>query len=149
LITIKRTDSNNIDFIKLVKALDAFLKVSDGDDHDFYNQYNNIDVINHVVMAYKDSIPLGCGAIKKHNDGSVEIKRMYVNLENRSLGVATKILSELEIWSKELGYKKCVLETGIVLKSAIKLYQSNGYQSIPNYGQYKHAKKSICFEKHL
>ncbi|PHR73214.1 MAG: GNAT family N-acetyltransferase [Lutibacter sp.] len=149
MITIVRTDFKNKDFIELVNALNTFLKVADGEDHDFYNQYNNIDVLNQVVVVYKGGIPLGCGAIKKYDDESIEIKRMFVSSESRRMGVAIEILKELELWSKELGFKKCILETGIGLKNAISLYQTNGYKSIPNYGQYENAENSVCFEKHL
>ena len=41
MIKLVRTNSKNIDFINLVKDLDAFLKITDGDEHEFYNQYNN------------------------------------------------------------------------------------------------------------
>lgn len=149
MITIVRTGAYDKDFIELLKSLDAFLKVADGDDHDFYNQYNNIDVLDLVVVAYKDGKPLGCGAVKKYNDNTTEIKRMYVSLESRGLGVATQIIKELELWSTENDYKKCILETGIVLKKAQNLYKKNGYTKISNYGQYEHAKNSVCFEKKI
>ncbi|WP_306415945.1 hypothetical protein [Fulvivirga ulvae] len=35
MITLKRTDSTNADFVALVKLLDADLKVRDGEEHDF------------------------------------------------------------------------------------------------------------------
>lgn len=149
MVTIVRTNSENKDFIELVKSLDAFLTIADGDDHDFYDQYNNIDALHHVVVAYKDEKPLGCGAIKKYDNESIEIKRMYVNPEFRGHGIATKILKELEVWAKELGYKKCILETGKVLKGAIKLYQTNDYKLISNYEPYKNVLTSVCFEKQL
>ena len=34
-------NSDNTDFKSLVKQLDDFLKITDGDDHAFYNQYNS------------------------------------------------------------------------------------------------------------
>jgi len=40
-----RTNSKNKDFINLVKELDAYLKITDEDEHDFYNQFNSIDVL--------------------------------------------------------------------------------------------------------
>ena len=51
MLQIIRTNSENSDFIEMVKELDAFLKITDQDDHDFYNQFNNIDVIKHVVVV--------------------------------------------------------------------------------------------------
>jgi len=149
MITLKRTDSTNIDFINLVQHLDAYLKVKDGDDHSFYNQFNNIDRLKHVIIAYNNNIPIGCGAIKKFNSETMEIKRMYVSPKERGNGIGTKILCALESWAKELKYTKCILETGIVLSEAVVLYKKNEYQIIQNYGQYTGIKNSICFEKQL
>lgn len=146
---IIRTNSKNKDFIKLVKKLDAYLKITDQDEHDFYNQFNHIDVIKEVVVVYDDTIAIGCGAIKKFDENAAEIKRMFVSSEKRGLGIAQKIVTALEAWSKELGYNKCVLETGKRQIEAVKLYKKCGYKIIPNYGQYKNMKNSICFEKQV
>ena len=51
MISLIRTNSDNIDFIKLVQLLDTDLKIRDGDDHEFYNQFNKIDLIKHVVVV--------------------------------------------------------------------------------------------------
>ena len=51
--------------------------------------------------------------------------------------------------AKELGYKKCILETGLKQPEAIRLYEKNGYKSIPNYGQYAGVENSVCYEKVL
>ena len=149
MIKIVRTNSDNQDFINLVVDLDAYLKITDKDEHDFYNQYNNIDVIKHVVVVYIDAIPVGCAAIKSFEATSMEIKRMYVSNEHRGKGIAQKLIEELEIWTKELGLKKCVLETGRRQKAAVKFYRKCNYKVIENYGQYIGMKNSICFEKQL
>ena len=146
---VKRTNSANKDFINLVKRLDAYLKITDEDEHDFYNQFNHIDFLKEVVVFYAEDLAVGCGAIKKFDDTSVEVKRMFVLSEKRGLGVAQKILRELEMCAMELGYKKCVLETGIRQVEAVKFYKKCDYKIIPNYGQYKNMENSICFEKRL
>lgn len=146
---IVRTKAKNPDLIKLVKQLDSYLKVTDGDEHDFYNQFNNIDVLQHVVIFYIGHVSVGCGAFKKISKDTVEIKRMFVTETNRNQGIAKKILEELEIWAREIGYKKCILETGTRQLQAIQLYAKCNYNRIPNYGQYKEMEHSICFEKFL
>ena len=148
-IKIIRTNSKNKDFINLVRELDAYLKITDEDEHDFYNQFNNTDVLKNIVVIYDDKIAVGCGAIKKFDETSAEVKRMFVSLEKRGSGVAQKILQELEICAKELGYQKCMLETGIRQVEAVKFYKKCEYQVIPNYGQYQGMENSICFEKQL
>jgi len=149
MIRIIRTDSDNLDFIELVKHLDAYLAEKDGDDHSFYAQFNKIDKIRHVVVAYDNDEPVACGAIKQHTSTTVEIKRMYTSPESRGKGIATKVLTELEVWATELCYKKCILETGKRQPEAIRLYKKNGYKLIPNYGQYAEVDNSVCFEKDL
>ena len=149
MIKIIRTNSENKDFIDLVKALDADLAERDGDDHAFYHQFNKIDVIKHVVVLYENEKPIGCGAIKEFDATAMEVKRMYTSPESRGKGVATKILSELEKWTKELSYTKCVLETGKRQPEAIQLYTKSGYKIVSNYGPYKGVSNSICFEKRL
>jgi len=74
---------------------------------------------------------------------------MYVLPEFRGKGISRKILSGLEEWTKELGYKKCILETGINQHEALALYQKSGFIRIPNYGQYADVENSFCFEKVL
>jgi putative acetyltransferase len=149
MITITRTNSDNHDFIELVKLLDAELAISDGEDHAFYDQFNQIDKIKHVVLAYENGQPVGCGAIKEYDVKTMEIKRMYVLPECRKKGIAANILSELEQWASELSCAKCILETGKKQPEAIGLYKKNGYTLIPNYGQYAEVENSLCFEKEL
>ncbi|WP_204356533.1 GNAT family N-acetyltransferase [Arcticibacterium luteifluviistationis] len=149
MITITRTTSDNLDFINLVAALDKELAIIDGDDHAFYSQYNKLDKIQHAIVAYKDELPVGCGAIKQFDSNSMEVKRMFVNPNGRNMGVATTILKDLENWAKELGYKKCLLETGKRQEDAVALYTKNAYDLIPNYGQYEGVENSVCFEKVL
>ena len=112
MIELFRTDSDNKEFIELVSLLDAELAERDGEDHAFYNQYNGIDDLKQTVIAIENNILLGCGAIKELNQDVVEVKRMYVILNERRRGIAGMILTELENWAIELGYNKCRLETG-------------------------------------
>jgi len=149
MLSLKKTDSQNPDFVELVKQLDAYLAITDGDEHGFYSQFNKIENIKHVVVAYQSGKAVGCGAIKPFSHEEMEIKRMFTLPESRGKGVASQILSVLEKWSAELGYQKCILETGVRQKEAIIAYQKNGYQPIPNYGQYMGVENSKCFMKHL
>ena len=152
---ILRTNSKNKDFINLVKELDAYLKITDEDEHDFYNQFNNLDVLKEVVVFYATSpenaieVAVGCAAIKKFDATTVEIKRMYVTPSKRGSGIAQKLLQELATWAKELGYKKSILETGIRQIEAVKFYHKCEYKVIENYGQYKGMVNSLCIEKKI
>jgi putative acetyltransferase len=149
MIKFIRTDSTNKDFIELVKQLDAYLAVIDGEEHSFYHQFNKIDKLKYAVVAYEDGKPIACGAIKQFKPDAMEVKRMYTIREYRGKGVASNILQELEQWASDLGYEKCVLETGKRQDDAVHLYKKRGYRIIPNYGQYEGMDNSVCFEKEI
>lgn len=149
MIKLKRTNSDNPDFINLVKLLDADLAARDGQDHSFYAQFNKIDKIKYAVVAYENDAPTSCGAIKELSPEAMEVKRMYTLPRSRGKGIAGMVLKELEKWAGELGYEKCALETGKRQPEAIELYKKHGYSIIPNYGQYAGVDNSVCFEKIL
>ncbi|MGO4709205.1 GNAT family N-acetyltransferase [Chryseobacterium sp. 2TAF14] len=146
---ILRTDSSNIDFQNLVKLLDADLAIRNGDKHAFYDQFNKIDMIKNCIVIYIDKIPAACGAFKKFEENTVEIKRMYTSPKFRKKGLATAIVKELEIWAKESDYKKAVLESSLKQNEALSVYEKSGYHRIPNYGQYIGIDESVCYEKIL
>lgn len=149
MITLIRTHSDNTDFQALVRALDIDLKVRDGDEHAFFAQYNKTDMIKHVVVAYDGDEAVGCGAVKQYDEDTMEVKRMFVPLHRRGQGIASLVLQELEKWTRELNFKKCILETGEKQPEAISLYKKNKYAIIPNFGQYGGVESSVCFEKEL
>ncbi|MES2747564.1 MAG: GNAT family N-acetyltransferase [Bacteroidota bacterium] len=149
MLSTIRTTSNHVDFQNLVVLLDAFLKITDGDDHAFYDQYNKVDAIKNVVVVYFNNEAVGCGAFKEYDSETVEIKRMFVKDTFRGKGIASVILSELELWAKENGYSECILETGIRQTSAIALYSRLDYKVIPNYGPYQNVPESVCMKKSI
>ncbi|MBL7951238.1 MAG: GNAT family N-acetyltransferase [Flavobacteriales bacterium] len=144
-----RTDSGSADFRSLVSELDKDLAVRDGDEHAFFAQYNGLQDIKHVVVIMYGDRPAGCGAFKSFDARTVEIKRMFTATTHRQQGIGSAVLNELEIWARELGYRRCVLETGKQQHEAIALYAKRGYSVTPNYGQYIGVESSVCFEKEI
>lgn len=149
MITIKRTNPEDKNFRKLVLLLDACLDKSDKTAHGICEPFNKIDTIKHAVVAYSGNEAVGCGAIREYSSDTMEIKRMFVREDQRKKGIASMILDELESWSKELGYFRCILETGEKLLEAVNLYQKKGYSRIANYGQYECLGSSVCFGKNI
>jgi putative acetyltransferase len=152
MVHLVRTDSTDPAFTGLIQHLDRDLHGRYGAEQALFTPHNKLDKIRHVVVAYDGDTPVGCGAIRPFSDeagGQIEVKRMYVDPTHRGQGIAATVLAELEGWAKELGYAKCVLETGNKQPEAIALYQKNGYTSIPNYGPYAVIESSVCFEKAL
>lgn len=149
MITLKRTTSDNPDFEKLVQQLDAYLRILDGDDHEFYAQFNKTNLLKNALIGYENDVAVGIGAYKEYDTKTVEIKRMYTLPEHRGKGIAKAILTELERWAKEEKYTMAILETGYMQKDAIGLYQKLGYKITENFGQYIGVENSVCLKKEI
>lgn len=149
MLELIRTDSDHHDLKLLIQELDCFLKITDGAEHDFYNQFNHLDTINHFVIAYWNKKPAGCGAFKPFERDCAQIKRMFTKSRFRRKQIGANILRELELWAYEKGFKSCVLETGIRQNAAVNFYKINNYVKIENYGQYIGVDNSLCFKKIL
>ena len=148
-IYCKQTTPNDADFLGLVKQLDAYLAHTDGDEHQFYNQFNGTAQLKYVIVAYYKDRAIGCGALKSYSKTCVEIKRMFTLPEYRGKGVASTVVMALEHWATQLNFSACILETGIRQVEAVAFYKKQEYTVIPNYGPYKNCANSICFTKHL
>jgi GNAT superfamily N-acetyltransferase len=149
MYTFNRVDSSHEDFKELVLLLDEELAKRDGEEHAFYDQFNKIENINNVIVAYAGQQPVAAGTFKKFSPQAVEIKRMFVMPGFRRKGIAFQVLEQLENWAAGLGYSYCVLETGKKQPEAIALYKKSGYKVIPNYGQYKNVANSVCMRKEI
>jgi putative acetyltransferase len=148
MITLTRTTSDNPDFKRLTQLFDDYLVDIDGDEKDFFAQFNQIH-LDHVIVYYENGIGVGCGAFKEYEPKVAEIKRMFVMPEARGKGIAVAILNELEAWAAASGYESTLLETSVKLESAIALYKKSGYQTIENYGQYVGVQSSVCMNKNI
>lgn len=149
MIQIIKTDSGSADFQALVKLLDADLAIRDGDEHAFYAQFNKTNLLKYVLVLYDEQEPVACGSLREFSETVMEIKRMFVQPNARRKGFAQLVVKSLEAWAIELGYSKCILETGKNQPEAIQLYQKIGFERIDNYGQYAGVANSICMEKKL
>lgn len=88
---------------------------------------------------------LGCGALRRLDDGVGEIKRMYARPGTRGVGAA--LLAWLEREAIVLGYRELWLETRKVNTRAVDFYLRHGYAPIPNYGRYVGRPEAVCFGK--
>ena len=102
------------------------------------------------VVAYLDDRAVGCGAIRRLDGATAELKRMYVDPSLRGQGIGRALVDALEREARQLRVTRIVLETGTRLTPAIKLYESMGYSPIPLFGEYLSSPDtSLCFGKSL
>jgi putative acetyltransferase len=146
---VKRTDPTDADFASLTRRLDEFLAELNGEQHAFYDLHNRSESLESAVVAYVDGSPVGCGAFKDVENGTIEIKRMFVEPSARGRGVGRAVLVELHRWAAELGHERSRLETSKRLEAAVRLYSKAGYEVIPNYAPYTHVDDSVCMARAL
>lgn len=101
------------------------------------------------LLAWQEGRAVGCGALRRHDSFTGEIKRMFVTRRARRDGVARALLARLEHEARAQGYRSLVLETGARQTPAIALYSSCGWRRIAAYGAYLGDPMSICFGKSL
>ncbi|HWB66960.1 MAG TPA: GNAT family N-acetyltransferase [Mycobacteriales bacterium] len=101
------------------------------------------------VVGYLDDRPVAMGGLRRHDDGVVEIKRMYVVPDTRGRGLSRVMLAGLEERAQQLGASRLILETGLKQPEAMRLYETSGYQPIEPYGHYRCAPSSRCYAKQL
>lgn len=148
-IEIIKTTSENLDFVNLIAALDKSLWERYPELKTNYWGNNIIELNPNVVLIYFENKPVACGCFKKYDKNTIELKRMFVSPEARGMGLAQKIIKELELWAHELGFSFSALETLYKQKEAIGLYQKVGYTIVDNYPPYEGLVNSICMKKQI
>ncbi len=149
ILKVVKTTSENPDFLSLIKTFDMYLWERYPELKTNYWGNNIIELNRNVVIIYLDEKPVACGCFKKYDKNTIEIKRMFVSPEVRGLGLAQRVLRELELWAQELDYSVSVLETLHKQQEAISLYQKVGYTIVDNYGPYVGLDKSVCMKKEI
>jgi GNAT superfamily N-acetyltransferase len=99
------------------------------------------------VVARRDGRPVGCGALKRLDDRTGEIKRVWVSDAARGARLATRIMDRLELIAAEAGFAKVLLDTNRALTEARAMYLKRGYGEIAAYNDNPYAHH--WFEKAL
>jgi pimeloyl-ACP methyl ester carboxylesterase/GNAT superfamily N-acetyltransferase len=99
------------------------------------------------VVAYRRTEPVACAALKRLDDHTAEIKRVYVAPAARGLGVARAILARLEQIAQDVGYTAVRMDTGARQPASAALFSSSGYEQIADYNGNPVA--AYWFEKRL
>ena len=99
------------------------------------------------LVGYEAGIPVCCAGIRKMDEATGEVKRVYAR-KNRT-GNGSALMAEVERQAAEEGYDRLVLECREGNSRAIRFYQRNGYMICPKYPPYDNESDAICLEKKL
>lgn len=141
-----RTNGENADFIENCRLLDLDLdrRVGRQIKREKYQKFNQLDEIKEAIVVYDEDKPIGGGAIRKYDDETVELKRVFVHNEYQGQGIGSRLVSLLIEWAAQLGYRRMILETGELLSESCAVYKKLGFKVIPNYGPYVDMPESLC-----
>jgi putative acetyltransferase len=99
------------------------------------------------LIAFFAENPVGCGALRKIDAITAEVRRMYVLSSVRRAGIGRALLVRLEEEADKLGYTLLKLQTGNRQRAAMALYESYGFTRIPRFGAHVNDPISVCYAK--
>jgi putative acetyltransferase len=151
-VIVRRTDILSPAARALVEALNAELSgryPEAGATHFRLDPDEVADGRGAFLVASRSGQPVGCGAVRRIDRRTGELKRMYVRPEERGRGVGRLLLDALEAEARALGLGRLVLETGVRQSEAMALYRRTGFSGIPPFGEYVGSPLSVCMAKEL
>jgi putative acetyltransferase len=115
----------------LVKALNEFTFELTPAEYRHHMTVEQMALADTTLFVARDAagVPLGMGALRRHENAVGEVKRMFVKPEARGLGVGGAILARIEQLAREEGCARVVLETGSNFDAARRIYERGGFSS--------------------
>ena len=148
ILQVLEADINTDESLSLLKELSGSLNHITGNSGESSFSIDDMEDEKSIfVIARSGSKAAGCGAIRRIDDSTGELKRMYA--KEQGLGVGTSILNSLENKALEFGYSRLICETRKINVGACSFYVRNGFHVIPNYGKYQGRDEAVCFEKRI
>jgi carbonic anhydrase len=86
-----------------------------------------------LFYAENNGRPAGCVGVRPFSEGVCEMKRLYVEPEQRGFGIGRDLALAAIKSAKQLGYRKILLDTLPAMRIAVKLYRELGFHEAPAY----------------
>lgn len=102
-----------------------------------------------VFIARDGGAAVACGALKRHEGGIGEVKRMYTRPSHRGQRIGEQIVARIEAMARDEGLKRLVLETGDRHHAAWKVYERSGFTRCGPVLDYPDVKWSVFYDKAL
>ena len=102
-----------------------------------------------VFIARDGGAAVACGALKRHEGGIGEVKRMYTRPSHRGQRIGQHIVARIEALARAEGLKRLVLETGDRHYAAWKVYERSGFTRCGPVLDYADVKCSVFYDKPL
>jgi N-acetylglutamate synthase-like GNAT family acetyltransferase len=129
-----------LEYIKWLN-LDLSFQHIDEELEDFPGKYQEPD--GAFIIAKENNAVIGCIGIKKLDKTVCEMKRLFVNDKYKGKGIGKKLVELIIADAKAKQYEKMRLDTLDYMKTAISLYQKNGFYEIAPY--YHNPDKGVVY----
>ncbi|WP_394521031.1 GNAT family N-acetyltransferase [Pantoea sp. SGAir0184] len=151
MFNISEVDKGDSDLARLISELDAFQSELYPAESNHCLDLSTVsdEQLRCVIVRDEEDAPAGCGALLFHEDGSAEVKRVYIRPEYRGRKLGEQIVSAIEGIALERNSRLLQLETGILQQPAIALYRRCGYEICDAFPPYKPDSLSVFMRKEL
>ncbi len=102
-----------------------------------------------VFIARDGGLAVGCGALRRHGHGIGEVKRMYTRPSHQGRGIGGQIVDAIEALARIEGLRQLVLETGLGLDAAWRVYERAGFERCGPVLHYSDIPSSAFYQKAL
>lgn len=102
-----------------------------------------------VFIARDGGKAVACGALRRHDDGVGEVKRMYTRPSYRGRRIGAGIVERIETLARDEGLNRLVLETGDRHPAAWAVYEKAGFTRCGAVLDYPDSAWSVFYEKSL
>ena len=86
-----------------------------------------------LLLADIEGVPAGCAAVRRLDEVTCELKRVYVRPEFRGTGMGRRLTETAMRAASALGYKSIRLDTLPEMATAQRIYEHLGFRDIPAY----------------
>lgn len=150
VVTIAREDPTQPDVNELIAELNDVLLELTPPEYCYHMTADEMARDDTTVFVGRDDDEaVACGALKRHDDGVGEVKRMYTRPQWRGKGIGGIILEEIEKLARTEGLNRLVLETGDKHPAAWRVYERGGFARCGAILNYPDSSYSVFYEKVL
>jgi putative acetyltransferase len=134
----------------LIDALNAYLLSLTPPEGCWHMTVEEMAAPDTTVFVARDSgKAIACGALRRHEDGIAEVKRMWTNPAYQGMGVGGRVLDAITALAKKEGFTKLVLETGDRHPAAWHVYERAGFKRCGPVLDYPDVHWSVFYQKEL
>ena len=147
-LSFKQTGVENPDAQMLLKELNETLTGilgHNGTKHVCFDDFSQEKAF--FLVGYDDGMPACCAGVRKLDDMTGEVKRVFARKNRKGIGAA--LMAALEELARETGYSRLVLECREGNPHAIEFYRKNGYTDCEKYPPYGNEADAVCLAKTL